>query len=101
MKVIVNIVCEVAVSFVEEPNLSSTFNLTSCFNDALATHENSIGLPDCVLSSLFSALSLELLRIVIILNSLPLATSLRLRLIEIIPSDLILFLCVSVELSSG
>ena len=100
MRVIVSVIYEVAAFLIHEPHANSRDSTrTPCAFDGLtSTYDNSrdsLGLSDYLLSSLSSALGLELPRAVTILNGLPLATSLLLRLTEVLPPELLLFFCIT------
>ena len=100
MRVAVSVIYEVAAFLIHEPHSTSRGTpRTPCAFDGLPTpytpRSEGLGLSDYILSSLSSMLGLELPRAVTILNGLPLATSLLLRLTEVIPSELILFFCIS------
>lgn len=100
MRVIVSVIYEVAAFLIHEPQSNSRdINRTPCAFDGFTSHHDSssesLGLSDYLLSSLSSALGLELPRAVTILNGLPLATSLLLRLTEVLPPELLLFFCIT------
>lgn len=99
MRVIISVIYEVAAFLVHEPHSAREVPRSPCafdgFNPTQSTADESLGISDYMLSSISNALGLELPRAVTILNGLPLATSLLLRLTEVLPSELILFFCIS------
>ena len=100
MRVIISVIYEVAAFLIHEPHTTPRGTpRTPCAFDGLSgpytPHSEALGLSDYLLSSLSSVLGLELPRAVTILNGLPLATSLLLRLTEVIPPELILFFCLT------
>ena len=95
MRVAMSIVYEVAAFLIEDPNAFSALGTAACYGNASNHREEPLRLSDHLLSYLSSLTGLELPRALTILNCLPLATSLLIRLTEVIPPELILFLCVS------
>ena len=100
MRVVVSVIYEVAAFLVHEPHSNPRETPRSpCafdgFTGQLPSASDNLGLSDYLLSSLSTALGLELPRAVTVLNGLPLATSLLLRLTEVLPSELILFFCLT------
>ena len=95
MRVAMSIVYEVASFLIEDPSVFSLLGSAACYGNVAAPREEPLRLSDYLLSYLSSLTGLELPRALTILNGLPLATSLLLRLTEVIPPELLLFLCVS------
>lgn len=97
MRVILSVIYEVAAFLIHEPHATRDSPRTPCAFDGFSHTQPAepLGLSDYLLTSLSNALGLELPRAVTILNGLPLATSLLLRLTEVIPSELILFFCIT------
>ena len=95
MHMAMSVVYEVAAFLIEDPNALASLGSGPCYNNLTVPREEPLRLSDYLLSYLSSLAGLELPRALTILNGLPLATSLLLRLTEVIPPELLLFLCVS------
>ena len=95
MHIAMSVVYEVAAFLIEDPSALASLGATPCYDSLTSPRGEPLRLSDYLLSYLSSLAGLELPRAITILNGLPLATSLLLRLTEVIPPELILFLCVS------
>ena len=95
MRLAISIVYEVTSFLIEDPSAFSLLGSAACYGNVGAPREDPLRLSDYLLSYFSSLTGLELPRALTILNGLPLATSLLLRLTEVIPPELLLFLCVS------
>ena len=99
MRVILSVIYEITAFLVHEPNTSRSTPRSPCafdhFGTASSEKEETLGLSDLLLTTLSSWVGVELPRAMTILNGLPLATSLLLRLTEVIPPELLLFFCVT------